>query len=175
MVARPAGFDPNPLRPLRAERVRRNEILIGPRYELLTMPLATWHAEERSLPFLDGTGDYIERWLVGAPALWQPVLDELAAEITANLAEQRRFDDELSLSNPHTAAFFGVARRFAVPRPEFRENAAREYSCDYCGAIYLGVKLREQQRICLCSNACARARRAGFQRRRRRRQLSGEQ
>jgi hypothetical protein len=92
------------------------------------MPLGTWRGGERSRPSLNGPGASVEVRLIGDPVLWQPVLDQIAAQI----ASSERFHDVLRQSNPQAAAFFGLPRPFTVLRPDFCESAVRDYVCAYC-------------------------------------------
>jgi hypothetical protein len=64
---------------LRREPVRRDEIRVYRRFDgdgkpqwLVTMPSGTYRLAER--------GKYHSRYFVGDPALWQPLMDELAAQ-----------------------------------------------------------------------------------------------
>jgi len=156
--AKPFGRTPDPTRPLRTCPVRRDEVLIGRRWRLLAMPIGTWTSETR--PWFTGHDgrQHTQEFIVGNPTLWQPFLDGLTAEIAE--AAQRRV---LTLrEHPDFAQFMAPPPQ--LPKPEFSASAVREYVCEHCGRRYLRLKLRGNERVCICSNHCERARQKARQR-----------
>jgi hypothetical protein len=155
------SFEPDLTRPLRADPVRREEVLID-RWELATMPLGTFRLEERSHASITTPGtSWTDLWLVGDPVLWQPVLDEVAAEMTRQCQEIERWRRE----NPD---LWGPPRVRSLPKPEFRHRSMREYRCDHCGCRHLGLERHPRNvrrvRVWVCSNRCERDRRSAQQR-----------
>ena len=66
------GFEPDETRPLRSEPVRREEVMINDREQLLTMPIGTFRFEHRELEAHPRSGPpfrYTEDWLIGDAAL----------------------------------------------------------------------------------------------------------
>jgi hypothetical protein len=159
-----------PDRPLRAAPVRREEVMLdrwGGKWNLATMPSGTFRLEERSHASNTRPGtSWTDLWLVGVPALWQPLFDELAAEMTGVRQEYETMRHE----NPELAALWGgPPRDQSLPKPEFRYDSMLEYVCDHCGCRYLGLERPgnnrpRQVRVRVCSNRCARDRRNAQQR-----------
>lgn len=119
-------------RPLRSAPVRREEVLVHPgRWQLLTMPLATYTC-------LESDERYVYRYLVGDPALWADVLNEIAAEHAAATARRQRMY-EWALSNGWRPAA-GLSQPLPLDvEPRFDASHACEYVCEVCGAGYLEV------------------------------------
>jgi hypothetical protein len=158
---RPEGLDPGPmLHPLRSEPVQRDEVRFEFTYHqgrdrarvyvLGTMPLGTFRREERPQR-------WPSRWLVADADLWQPVLDEVALELAADFAQFVRWYEE-------QPTLWSKPRQTRLEPLELSENNSRIYACEHCGRGYVGVKLRGNQRVCICSNRCERARHNAVQR-----------
>ena len=129
-------------RPLRREPVRRDEVRIYCRLGVLriTMPVGTYLLEER--------GEYRSQNFVGDPALWRPLMDELATQYAAHDESCRRFG--LPVRSPT-----------ALPKPEIFWGV--EYACGQCGAQFVAHKFAGN-RVPICSDRCARERRVAQQR-----------
>jgi hypothetical protein len=111
------------------------------------MPLGTWTRETRPWPHSnDQQRTY--QLLVGDPALWQPLLDELAAEIT----QRQQARQQTLREHPDFAPFMAPLPN--LPKPEFYPAAAGEYVCEHCGDRFLGLHLRGNERVRVCSNRC---------------------
>jgi hypothetical protein len=95
-------------------------------------------------------------WLVGDPALWRSVLEELAAEHAAAVARHEAFYEQARANG------WGIARWMTQPLPgppqaEAYEYRLREYICAHCSGGYLGCSWR-QPRLYVCSDRCKRER-----------------
>jgi hypothetical protein len=75
-------------------------VLIDSEWRLLTMPLGTWTSETRPWFTGDNRHQYTEEMLVGDPALWQPLLDELASQSATEFAERRKAIVEMVSQHP---------------------------------------------------------------------------
>jgi len=138
-------------RPLRFEQVRRDELLVDPRYVCLirTMPLGTWRRVERKEESEDE--DPIPYAVAGAD-LWRPVLDELAAA-----AEQQRRDLEATArEHPEFASLVRTPEAPTLPEFFLGENVL-EFACHECGEWALGIIWR--RRVHVCSDSCSEAHR----------------
>jgi ferredoxin len=141
-------------RPLRTEPVRRDELLINPLYAcpIRTMPLGTWRRVER-LEAIDTPPENATvalPYAVADPALWRPVLDELAAAAD----EMRQSIEAIVHERPALAAVVHMPE--PEPLPEFfLGEKVLEYRCEECGAWTLGIIWR--RRLRLCSDRCAEA------------------
>ncbi len=161
----PTGFAPDVTRPLRAEPVRRDEVLIKPwSWELATMPTGTFRVELRHHASTITGHAWTWHWLVGDPDLWRPLLDRLAVEMAA----ERALHEQWRRASP---ALWGAApKEKPLPKPEFLHSATadalREYDCEHCGARHLRHALKGP-RVCVCSNRCERERHKARQRQRR--------
>ena len=161
-IPRPDGVRPDPTRPLRSEPVRRDEVRIyrevqgdGQPKLWVTMPVGTFRREER--------GDRYNPHFVGDPALWQPLLDQLATQYEAEYAARLQQYDELVAREP-SARMFGSPRRDIVPKPEIHAGRGYEYFCEHCGRQFLSPRL-PGNRVRLCSDKCQLDRRDAMQRR----------
>lgn len=147
-MPRSRGNEPDPTRPLRSEPVRRDEVriyrrLIGdgnPQW-LVTMPPGTYRLEER--------GKSRSQYFVGDRALWQPLMDELAAQYAARHEYWRQ------------RGFPGPQQR--LPGLEISLLMGFEYTCEQCGARFLAYKLVDNM-VRLCSDKCEGERTAAQQR-----------
>ncbi len=145
--------------------MRRDEVLLIWGWQLQTMPIGTYRCEDRpwlTLTFKDGNEQLTHEYAVGDPALWQPLLDELAAEIEATRQRcEQRLRDEPRLKGWDEANWVQDIMRPVqkLPKLEFRADGdrAQEYVCEVCGVRYIGVKLRANAAR-VCSNRCSRAR-----------------
>ena len=107
---RPEGFAPDPMRPLRSEPVHRNEVRIVQIYDAsryprwrMTMPIGTFRLIKR-----DEISTYMKQtftrcYLVGEPALWEPLLVAL---------EKRSIKPEIEVSNGFEYVCEQCDRRF---------------------------------------------------------------
>jgi len=147
-IPRSRGDAPDPTRPLRREPVRREEVrvyrrMIGdgiPQWRV-TMPPGTYRLEER--------GKHRSQYIVGDPALWQPLMDELAAQYAAQHEYWRQ------------RGFPGPQQR--LPSLEIAFLMGFEYTCEQCGTRFLAYKLADNM-LRLCSDKCGRGRTAAQQR-----------
>ncbi len=103
-------------------------------------------------------------YVIGDPALWQPLLDELAAEIdklALGIEEERQRREQAVRALPQIARSMGPLPGLPkLPELEFRADGDRvqEYVCEVCGVRYIGgVKLRANEAR-VCSNRCWHAR-----------------
>ena len=147
----PMYYRPPEDRPLRFEQVRRDELLVDPRYVCLirTMPLGTWRRVERKQESEDE--DPIPYAVAGAD-LWRPVLDELAAA-----AEQQRRDLEATArEHPEFASLVRTPEAPTLPEFFLGENVL-EFACHECGEWALGIIWR--RRVHVCSDSCSEAHR----------------
>jgi predicted nucleic acid-binding Zn ribbon protein len=142
------GDEPDPTRPLRSEPVRREEVRVyrrligdGNPQRLVTMPRGTYRLEER--------GKCRSQYFVGDPALWQPLMDELAAQYAA----QHEYWRQRGLAGPQQR----------LPSLEMSFLMGFEYSCEQCGARFLAYQLADNM-VRLCSDKCERERTAAQQR-----------
>jgi hypothetical protein len=148
-ILRPLGGKPDLNGPLRSEPVRRDEVRIYRKFNRggdpqwrVTMPLGTYRLEER--------GKY-SRCFVGDRALWQPLMDELAAQYGAEDEYWRR-RGLAARSQPRALPSFGISFLMGF-----------EYECEHCGARFLAYKLADNV-VRLCSNKCERERTTAQQR-----------
>lgn len=124
-------------RPLRDQPVSRDEVHIDRIHNrLLAMPLATFQL------VLPPSGDPEDADLVGDPALWQPLLDELTAE-QARLAAGYDAPDRALLPTPR------------LPEARVWVRSAFEWDCAYCGKRFLAT-FRPKVKLYFCSNRCER-------------------
>jgi predicted nucleic acid-binding Zn ribbon protein len=150
---RPPGMKPDLRRTLRREPVRRDEVRICRRLDgdskpqwLVTMPSGTYRLETR--------GKYHSRYFVGDPALWQPLLDQLAAQYSPlNL--------EIFISNGFDYHCEQCGARFLAHR--LAGNMVRLCS-DKCERVRRNAKLR-QWRAMTTPDHLGRHRRAPVQQR----------
>ncbi len=154
-------------KPLRADPVRRDEV-IRSRLQFLTMPIGTYRCEVRpwhTFTRPDGSSHTLtSKYVIGDPALWHPLLDELAAEIEATRRRcEQRLRDEPCPAGWDEARWvnyiMGPVQK--LPKPEFFADGDRvqEYVCEVCGARYIGLTRRHnRQRYAVCSNRCDDAR-----------------
>jgi hypothetical protein len=137
---------------LRRKPVRRDEVRVYRRVNgdgkpqwLVTMPAGTYRIEER--------GQYRGQYFVGDPALWQPLMDELAAQYAAEH------------EYPHQKGPAGPGP-LPLPTLEIFISNGFKYHCEHCGVRFLAHRIAGNK-VRLCSDKCGRERRNAKQRQRR--------
>lgn len=162
-------------RPSRNEPVQREEVRLGRCWQrdqvvhqVLTMPLGTYEHEIRTVHGQHSPSvSWVEHWLIGIPGLWEPLWEEIAAKLAA---------DHAKWNTPELRAIVGAPRvHILAPRPELKgsriagsfppHTAVREYVCEHCARPYLGVELRGNQRVAVCSDHCEHERSKAVERR----------
>lgn len=158
----------------RCKPVRRDEVLLAGRHPK-TMPLGTYSVEHYATERFVGKRAAVPYTLtkyVGVPALWQPLIDELAAEAATEEEATALTHARLMNGTPEERRLAAsLARREPLDMPVVPEftttwrDGVGEYDCDHCGIRFLGGHWwRNQKRVRCCSNRCEAERKKAVQR-----------
>ena len=137
--------------------MRSDEVVVAEWREhwvLMTMPIGTYRISRR-------------RWnieAIGEPALWQPLIDELAAEADRILKQHNAWREEALAAGYRVPK--GLLQQALEPLDPRLDGDVREYICTQCGEPYLGLEYHRAKRLAgrLCSRECERKRALGQQR-----------
>ena len=167
------GRKPSPSGTIRNEPVRREEVLITPDWQIMTMPENTYRYTE-TFEEIGSTG---HGWWItradGVEELWRPLLDELCAEREEQILKRKAHWDEFvklvsSRGHPLTSPDYKPP---VEPKTQFKSYGSSgiiEYQCHNCGSIFVSCDLSyslAHQGEPLCSNACVRAHKSSVKKR----------
>jgi endogenous inhibitor of DNA gyrase (YacG/DUF329 family) len=152
------GREPEPSTTIRSEPVRREEVLIGYGWQIMTMPEHTYRytkewisAGSTNWEWWRGHAEHVEE-------LWRSLLDELSVEREAEIP--RLVERYAHIGRVMAAHGLGGGSGYEPPPfsplPRFTGDIF-EYSCQQCGRIFLTKRRSKHAAIRICSDVCRRA------------------